>query len=313
MPTENSRIIMRRGTTAEWLMQAHSVVLALGEPAVEYTTSGQILLKIGDGQSLWADLPYFTTGRAGGSSLPSIRDVLIQTAERPSTGVEGQSPAMLGARILLDCPAPANCFLQYHRRSKRIRSRASTTNRNRKSFRPILVYPTFAEHTQHCNPVFYTPIPEGATHVDTSPLYSLFRHAYKLRSNRKGKQTPLGASVGGVHTNYPLSPGNVIGFRSMYPRSGQPAGRERWFNFSYDPSCPSHVDYKFSCCVLDASQRGTPNYFTGGEVSPHTLRIAVKLMLRESNFAGWEAGSEAFTLNWTSSLNDACVVVLDVY
>ena len=52
------RIQLRRGSTSEW--QAANPKLSFGEPGVEITTQSEIKLKIGDGDSLWNDLPYFS-------------------------------------------------------------------------------------------------------------------------------------------------------------------------------------------------------------------------------------------------------------
>lgn len=50
------------GTTAEW--QATTYVIPKDEIVVEYTTDDTVLLKIGDGQHLFSDLPYI--GAIGG-------------------------------------------------------------------------------------------------------------------------------------------------------------------------------------------------------------------------------------------------------
>lgn len=50
------RIQNRRGTTAAW--EAANPVLFLGEFGVELTTSDDVKVKIGDGETSWDDLPY---------------------------------------------------------------------------------------------------------------------------------------------------------------------------------------------------------------------------------------------------------------
>lgn len=53
-----SRVSLRNDTTENWL--AHSwVVLLKGEIGIEYTTTGEVKMKIGDGTTPWNDLSYF--------------------------------------------------------------------------------------------------------------------------------------------------------------------------------------------------------------------------------------------------------------
>ena len=52
------RIQNRRGTTAAW--EAANPVLFLGEFGVELTTSDDVKVKIGDGETSWDDLPYIS-------------------------------------------------------------------------------------------------------------------------------------------------------------------------------------------------------------------------------------------------------------
>lgn len=58
---------LRRGTAAQWL--ARNTVLMPGEPGFETDTRK---LKIGDGFSLWTDLPYVTGGGADGRSAYQV-------------------------------------------------------------------------------------------------------------------------------------------------------------------------------------------------------------------------------------------------
>jgi hypothetical protein len=53
------RIQNRRGTTAAW--GAANPVLFLGEFGVELTTSGDVKVKVGDGEASWDDLPYISS------------------------------------------------------------------------------------------------------------------------------------------------------------------------------------------------------------------------------------------------------------
>ena len=57
MSTINTRIVMRNDTSANW--QAHSTqILLKGEIGIEYTPDGKTKMKIGDGVTSWANLPY---------------------------------------------------------------------------------------------------------------------------------------------------------------------------------------------------------------------------------------------------------------
>lgn len=64
MPNNHTNIKLRRGTAAEWA--AANELLLLGEPGFEKDT---YKLKIGDGVTLWNDLPYIAGGM-GGSNGP---------------------------------------------------------------------------------------------------------------------------------------------------------------------------------------------------------------------------------------------------
>jgi hypothetical protein len=57
--TTLTRFQFRRGSTAQWLATTpSSIILAAGEPGVEITSTGT-RLKIGDGSTIWANLPYY--------------------------------------------------------------------------------------------------------------------------------------------------------------------------------------------------------------------------------------------------------------
>lgn len=58
MATLNTRIILRNDSTANWLTNESQVLLE-GEVGIEFLTNGKAKMKIGDGTSTWADLPYF--------------------------------------------------------------------------------------------------------------------------------------------------------------------------------------------------------------------------------------------------------------
>lgn len=58
MPTVNANIAMRLGTTEQW--EAATVPLLQGEWGMEITEDNERIFKVGDGESLWGDLPAFT-------------------------------------------------------------------------------------------------------------------------------------------------------------------------------------------------------------------------------------------------------------
>jgi hypothetical protein len=51
------RIQFRRGTTAQWASE--NPILAIGEPGIELRVDNSIAMKVGDGSTDWATLPYF--------------------------------------------------------------------------------------------------------------------------------------------------------------------------------------------------------------------------------------------------------------
>lgn len=66
-------ITLRQGTTAEWANS--SVVLARGETGLEYLADGSVKIKAGDGERLWADLPYM------GSDVKSANVFQVELGE----------------------------------------------------------------------------------------------------------------------------------------------------------------------------------------------------------------------------------------
>lgn len=66
-------ITLRQGTTAEWANS--EVVLKLGEMGLEYLVDGQVKIKAGDGEHLWADLPYV------GSDVKAANVFQVELAE----------------------------------------------------------------------------------------------------------------------------------------------------------------------------------------------------------------------------------------
>ena len=66
-------ITLRQGTTAEWA--SSNVVLARGETGLEYLADGSVKIKAGDGEHLWADLPYM------GSDVKSANVFQVELGE----------------------------------------------------------------------------------------------------------------------------------------------------------------------------------------------------------------------------------------
>ncbi len=73
--TLNVKIQFTAMTTAQWAEQANAdKVLSKGAMAVEFTTDGKTLLKVGDGVKKWSELPY--TGAEVTLDADAITDAL---------------------------------------------------------------------------------------------------------------------------------------------------------------------------------------------------------------------------------------------
>jgi hypothetical protein len=102
-----TRIILRNDSTANWLANS-SAVLSRGEVGFEFPESGQAKMKVGDGATSWADLPYFGSGE-GISAID--RNVLVldnghnltllgfQEAEVGMTPIKGQNGQLVWAKL----------------------------------------------------------------------------------------------------------------------------------------------------------------------------------------------------------------------
>lgn len=66
---KQTRIILRNDSVANWIAN-NSAVLLRGEVGIEFPETGAPRIKIGDGASAWADLPYF--GITPDSSITAI-------------------------------------------------------------------------------------------------------------------------------------------------------------------------------------------------------------------------------------------------
>lgn len=58
MATLNTRIVLRNDSTANWLA-SESTILMRGEVGIEFLDNGKVKMKVGNGTSTWAELPYF--------------------------------------------------------------------------------------------------------------------------------------------------------------------------------------------------------------------------------------------------------------
>lgn len=64
-----AKIVLRNDTTENWAKIADTTILLKGEIGLEYTASG-VKMKIGDGETLWKDLPYYIASSTGTAELP---------------------------------------------------------------------------------------------------------------------------------------------------------------------------------------------------------------------------------------------------
>ena len=69
---KDSKIQLESKTTAEWEEIKDTYILLKGEPGVEFTTDSITKMKIGDGKSTWAQLPYITSSSISDSTIDAI-------------------------------------------------------------------------------------------------------------------------------------------------------------------------------------------------------------------------------------------------
>lgn len=98
----NTRIILRNDSTANWNVNSDQVLLK-GEVGIEFTESGKVKVKIGDGVKTWAELSYF-----GGNSESQVFEVIPNTDEahgdaiaRVTTGTELENGAIAIVKTLI--------------------------------------------------------------------------------------------------------------------------------------------------------------------------------------------------------------------
>ena len=155
------------------------------------------------------------------------------------TGVfNAGQPVESGITIMFDRPAPANCFIQFHRYSRRTGSRGNNNQghggaRIRECFRPIDI-DSAMNHGQH---YWVLRIPQGATSVTTASIRQLYRPPRLRGPNSQGQLTRI--------------PNNLyrgLGFRTLSP-SNNPH-QQRAVNRRYANKCL----YKFSVLAIRNNQ-----------------------------------------------------------
>lgn len=64
------KIVLRNDTTDNWVEVEETAILLKGEPAIEFCDDGSTKIKIGDGITVWKDLPYFSTSNNSDVIVP---------------------------------------------------------------------------------------------------------------------------------------------------------------------------------------------------------------------------------------------------
>lgn len=74
----NTRIVLRNDSSANWLANSSQILLK-GEVGIEFMADGKTKMKIGDGVTTWANLPYSNSGfdPANGALIESITQVMV--------------------------------------------------------------------------------------------------------------------------------------------------------------------------------------------------------------------------------------------
>ena len=167
------------------------------------------------------------------SLLPRISQIRILGSRLPN-----RQPDM-GVTLIFDRPAPAGCYIQFHRFSKKSgRRNAESGRRIRKAFRAIDV---FSEN----NPQWHLPIPEGATQITTAPIREIY-----IPPRVRSPGRPVA-----VHPN------------NAALRMGWD-GRNNKFSESFANKCT----YKFSIIIPRNEESGIEKTVRG-ELSAETLEI----------------------------------------
>lgn len=89
----NTRIVLRHDTTANWEAVADSAVLLKGEVGIEFLSTGEVKIKIGDGTLTWRELDYF-----GGEVLVGDGSTIVVDGQ--TIKLQGFEDAEVGAQLV---------------------------------------------------------------------------------------------------------------------------------------------------------------------------------------------------------------------
>lgn len=111
----NTRIVLRNDTSANWLANSTQILL-MGEVGIEYTTDGRTKMKIGDGVTSWADLPYSNSdfNPSNGALLELITQEAVDqwNTAQPNTieqiFVNNTEVSIVDKQVKLDIPTQAS-------------------------------------------------------------------------------------------------------------------------------------------------------------------------------------------------------------
>jgi hypothetical protein len=130
------------------------------------------------GLEIWGGLTVDTingqpVSMLGGGGLPKVAQIRLAHPQGKSFGhAIPQGYANNGVTLILDKPAPANCYIQFFRYSKRSGLRYHTQDpRYKAGFRAIDI----SNAEQDEQPYWVLPVPEGVTRVETASLSQLYR------------------------------------------------------------------------------------------------------------------------------------------
>jgi hypothetical protein len=107
---KNAKIVLRNDTIANW--EESTLILAKGEPAISFDEEGVAKLKIGDGKSIWSQLPFITSNAEGGDivipeDIQEQMDALNALVSGFDTRIQN-AEADVGAAVLAAESADAN-------------------------------------------------------------------------------------------------------------------------------------------------------------------------------------------------------------
>ena len=79
--TKVTKIVLRNDSFDNWDKVKDTIILAKGEPAIEFNENNIVKIKIGDGQHTWKELPYLVTesnNTEGGGEIIIPNDIQQQ-------------------------------------------------------------------------------------------------------------------------------------------------------------------------------------------------------------------------------------------